>query len=67
MSSSIDDLLDMVDGWKFALHDKLERMTPTERRAFWKQIHENAGKMGLHVAEPKKPPRPTTKHIRWTG
>jgi hypothetical protein len=67
MSSGIDDLLDMIDGWKFALHDKLEGMTATERRAFWKQIHEQARKKGLHVAEPERPPRRTTKRVRRTG
>ncbi len=54
MNSEIDDLLDMVDEWKFKLHDKLKKLTPEERRAFWQQIHEDARKMGLHVAEPAK-------------
>ena len=67
MSSGIDDLLDMVDGWKLALHDKLERMMPGKRRAFWHQIHEDARKMGLHVAEPEKPPKRTAKRVRRTG
>jgi len=66
MSSSIVELLDMVDAWKFALHDKLEKMSPSERRAFWKQIHEEARKTGLHVAGLEKRPKPTAKRVRRT-
>ncbi len=67
MNSGIDDLLDMVDGWKFKLHDKLKEMTPAERRAFWHQVHEDARKMGLHVAEPDKPAKNLGKRKRRTG
>ena len=67
MNSSIDDLLDMVDSWKFKLHEKLKRMTPTERRAFWHQVHEDARNKGLHVAEPEKEPKRPAKRARRTG
>ena len=46
-----DELLDMVDQWKFKLHDKLATMTREERVAFWKQAHERARAMGLPVVE----------------
>ena len=67
MNSDIDGLLDMVDEWKFKLHAKLKKLTPTERRAFWKQVHEDARKMGLHVVEPEKPVKRATRRVRRTG
>ena len=51
MNFELDDLLDMVDEWKFKLHDKLKAMTEQERAAFWKEAHEKARKMGLPLAE----------------
>ncbi len=51
MSSNIDDLLDMVDQWKFKLHDKLKKMTPEEETVFWNQAAQRARKMGLNVIE----------------
>ena len=35
MNSGIDDLLDMVDQWKFKVHERLKGLTPQQRRAFW--------------------------------
>ena len=67
MNSSIDELLDMVDEWKFKLHAKLKKMTPTERRAFWNQVHEDARKMGLNVVEAEKPAKRPVKRVRRTG
>ena len=67
MNSGIDDLLDMVDEWKFKLHDKLKKMTPAERQAFWTQIHESACKSGLHTAEAQKTVKDTEKRKRRTG
>lgn len=67
MNLSIDDLLDMVDDWKFKLHAKLKKMTPAERRAFWNQIHDDARKMGLNVAEVEKPAKRPMKRVRRTG
>ena len=55
MNSDIDDLLDMVDEWKFKLHAKLKKMTSTQRRAFWNQVHEDARNIGLNVVEAEKP------------
>ena len=40
MNSDINDFLDHVDEWKFKLHERLKRMAPTQRKAFWHQIHE---------------------------
>ena len=67
MNSSIDELLDMVDEWKFKLHAKLKQLTPTERRAFWNQVHDDARKMGLHAVKPEKPAKRSTKRVRRTG
>ena len=67
MNSSIDDLLDMVDEWKFKLHAKLKNMTPGERRAFWNQIHDDARKMGLNVVGSEKPAKRSMKRVRRTG
>lgn len=67
MNSSIDDLLDMVDEWKFKLHAKLKKMTPAERRAFWNRIHADAREMGLNVAESEKPAKRPMKRVRRTG
>lgn len=49
-----DDLLDHVDQWKFKLHDKLARMTPAQRAAFWKAIEAEARSRGLKVVGLKK-------------
>jgi predicted Fe-S protein YdhL (DUF1289 family) len=57
----------MVDEWKFKLHAKLKKMTPSERRAFWNQIHDDARKMGLNVAESEKPAKRPMKRVRRTG
>jgi hypothetical protein len=64
MKSDVDNLLDMVDRWKFKLHAKLKDMKPEERRAFWRKIHEDAAKSGLHVAELTSRP---AKRRRRTG
>ncbi len=67
MKSDTDNLLNMVDKWKFKLHAKLEKMTPAERRAFWSKIHEDARKSGLNVAEPDKAVKRPAKRVRRTG
>lgn len=60
MSSNLDEFLDHVDEWKFKLHDRLKGMTPAQRKAFWKQIHQEAGARGLPVVESEEPvKRPT--------
>jgi hypothetical protein len=67
MSSEIDELLDMVDEWKFKVHERLKGLTPSQRREFWSRIGQQARKMGLHVVEPEKPAKVATKRVRRTG
>jgi hypothetical protein len=67
MKSDIDDLLNMVDKWKFKLHTKLKKMTSVERRAFWSKIHQDARKSGLNVAEPERAVKRPMKRVRRTG
>jgi hypothetical protein len=67
MSSEIDDFLDHVDQWKFKLHDQLKKLTPRERKAFWKKIHEEAHAAGLRVVEHQAKARRPKKHARPTG
>ena len=59
MRLEIEKLLDHVDAWKFKLHDKLKRMSPAQRKAFWAQVREDARTRGLTVLEPKKKPART--------
>jgi hypothetical protein len=67
MNSSIDEFLDYVDIWKLKVHQKLKRMTPVQRKAFWQRIHQEARAMGLNVAELEKKPKRATKPSRRTG
>ena len=67
MKSEIDEFLNEMDQWKFKLHERLERMTTAERKAFWKEIHERARARGLPVVEPEKPSQPPKKRVRRTG
>jgi hypothetical protein len=67
MNSGIDESLDHVDQWKLQLHDKLKRMTPLQREAFWQQIREQARTRGLRVVEPEKKAKRPTKRARRTG
>jgi hypothetical protein len=67
MNSGIDELLDHVDQWKFKLHEKLKRLTPLQRKAFWKRIHEEARGRGLCVVEPEAKPKRSRKRARKTG
>ena len=67
MNSGIDEFLDHVDQWKLQLHEKLKRMTPLQREAFWQQIREQARTRGLSVVEPEKKPKRPTKRARQTG
>lgn len=64
MSSNIDEFLDHVDQWKRKLHEKLKRLTPAQRKAFWKQIHEEARRRGLPVVESVRPARRPIKTVR---
>ncbi len=67
MNSEIDKLLDMVDQWKFKVHERLKGLTPQQRRAFWSRIGQRARKMGLNVIEPEKPAKRTARRVRRTG
>ena len=67
MKSDMDEFLDHIDQWKFKLHEKLQRMTPAQRRAFWDQIHEEARTRGLPVAEGEGSAKRPTKRARRSG
>jgi hypothetical protein len=67
MSSDLEEFLDHVDQWIFKFHDKLKRVTPTQRKAFWKHIREDARARGLTVVEPEKSPKHPPKRVRRTG
>lgn len=67
MNSDINEFLDHVDQWKFKLHERLKRMTPAQRKAFWNEIHEQARARGLPVVEAEKPSKRPTKRVRRTG
>ncbi len=55
MNFELDDLLDMVDEWKFKLHDKLAAMTPKQRASFWKRARDKARAAGFPLAELERP------------
>jgi len=61
MNYEADDLLGMVDKWKFKLHDKLKTMTPQERAAFWQEATNRARAMGLPVADETAPAKGARK------
>jgi hypothetical protein len=67
MSSSIDEFLDHVDQWKFKVYQKLKRLSPLQRKAFWHQIHEQARARGLHVADLARKEKQRGKRSRRTG
>ena len=52
MNSEIDELLAMVDEWKFKLHEKLKDLSPEEEAEFWKKAHKKA------LASRPRSPRP---------
>ncbi len=64
MNSEIDDLLNEVDKWKFKLHEKLKRMTPKQRAAFWKRAEKRARAMGLTVIGSDEVVKPKAKRTR---
>jgi hypothetical protein len=63
----IEKFLDHIDEWKFKVHEELKRMTPAQRKAHWKQIHEEARARGLRVVDTEEPAKPPTKRVRRTG
>jgi hypothetical protein len=56
-----------VDEWKLKVHEKLKQMTPEQRAAFWRQIHEQARARGLHAAKPPTKPKQPVKRAGRTG
>ena len=64
MNYEADDLLDMVDKWKFKLHDKLKKMTPRQRAAFWQDTIDQARASGLPVADGGAAQKPPAKRRR---
>lgn len=50
MNFEADDLLKLVDQWKFKLHEKLKSMTAEERTGFWKRSLDRARTAGLPIA-----------------
>ena len=67
MNSEMDKLLDHVDEWKFKLHEELKGMSAAQRKAYWKQIHDEARARGLHVVEAAKSLKRLPKRVRRTG
>ena len=68
MNFEIDNFLDHVDEWKFKLHEKLKKMTPRQRDAFWHEAAAEARALGLTVLEPgESPGRKPKKRPRQTG
>jgi len=63
----IEKFLDHIDEWKFKLHEKLKRMTPAQRKAHWKKVHEEARARGLNVVDAEEPAKPPPKRVRRTG
>jgi hypothetical protein len=67
MSSDLDKFLDHVDQWKYKLHDELGQMTPAQRKAFWRKIHDEAHSRRLPVVPASEPSRQPSKRVRRTG
>lgn len=62
-----DKFLDHIDEWKQKLHEKLEGMSPAQRKAYWQQIRDEARARGLNVVESEKPAKRPIKRVRRTG
>jgi len=60
----IEEFLDHVDQWKFKLQEKLKGMTPTQRKAFWKQIREEARADCRGGRDKREPTNQTSTTIR---
>ena len=67
MNSEIDDFLDHVDEWKFALHDKLKGLSSAQRKSFWSKIHKQALQDGLPEIGTIKPAKRPAKKFRRTA
>jgi hypothetical protein len=67
MKSDLESFLDHVDRWKLKLDERLKRMTPAQRKAFWAQIRADARARGLTVVEPEQAAEHSPKRARRTG
>ena len=67
MKLEIEKFLEHIDEWKFKVHEKLKGLSPAQRKAYWKRIHEEARARGLNVVDPEKPAKRPTKRVRRTG
>jgi hypothetical protein len=67
MKLEIEKFLDHIDEWKFKVHEELKGLSPAQRKAYWKRIHEEARARGLNVVEPEEPAKRPTKRVRRTG
>jgi hypothetical protein len=54
MSSDLDDLLDMVDEWKFKLYEKLKGMTREQQLAHFADVHRRALERRKRRRSPQK-------------
>jgi hypothetical protein len=67
MKLEIEKFLDHIDEWKFKVHEELKGLSPAQRKAYWKRIHEEARARGLNVVDPEKPAKQPAKRVRRTG
>ncbi len=67
MKLEIEKFLDHIDEWKFKVHEELKGLSPAQRKAYWKRIHDEARARGLNVVDPEKPAKRQTKRVRRTG
>jgi len=67
MGPDIEEFLDHIDQWKFKVYEELKELSPAERKAYWKRVHEEARARGLNVVEPEKPAKRSSKRARRTG
>lgn len=55
MKSEIEEFLEHIDEWKFKVHQELKGLSPAQRKAYWRRIHDEARARGLNVINPEKP------------
>ena len=67
MNSDTDEFLDLVDQWKFKVHEQLKQLTPKQRAVFWAGIGRRARAMGLRAIDPAKPTKRPGKRVRGTA
>ena len=67
MNYELDELLDLVDGWKFKVYEKIKGMTPKEESEFWKKAEEKARTNGFRIAGEQTAAKQTGNRRRATG